>query len=106
VGSHRPAAGLALQLSTRSHAERDLLVNVAISCLNIIAEHLKKAAFSVPYQEDSLAFLSRKTNEGILQLLQRIGNERILKDSSLLLFAITINAIRSTSRSPACAAKA
>jgi ABC-type amino acid transport substrate-binding protein len=65
-------------------------VDVAISCLNIIAERLEKADFSVPYQEDSLAFLSRKTNEGILPLLQRIGNERILKDSILLLFAITV----------------
>ena len=65
-------------------------VDVAISCLNIIAERLEKADFSVPYQEDSLAFLSRKTNEGIIPLLQRIGNERILKDSILLLFAITV----------------
>jgi ABC-type amino acid transport substrate-binding protein len=45
-------------------------VDVAISCLNIIAEWLEKADFSVPYQEDSLAFLSHKTNEGILPLLQ------------------------------------
>jgi ABC-type amino acid transport substrate-binding protein len=65
-------------------------VDVAISCLNIIAERLKKADFSVPYQEDSLAFLSRKSNEGILPLLQRTGNERILKDWILLLFAITV----------------
>jgi ABC-type amino acid transport substrate-binding protein len=65
-------------------------LDVAISCLNIIAERLEKADFSVPYQEDSLAFLSRKSNEGILPLLQRIGNERILKDSILLLFAITV----------------
>lgn len=65
-------------------------IDLAISCLNIIAERLDKADFSVPYQEDSLAFLSRKTNEGILPLLQRIGNERILKDSILLLFAITV----------------
>ena len=65
-------------------------VDVAISCLNIIAERLKKADFSVPYQEDSLAFLSRKSNEGILPLLGRIGNERILRDSILLLFAITV----------------
>jgi hypothetical protein len=46
-------------------------VDVAICCLNIIAERLEKADFSVPYQEDSLAFLSRKTNEGILPLLRR-----------------------------------
>ncbi|MFN9630857.1 MAG: substrate-binding periplasmic protein [Cyanobacteriota bacterium] len=65
-------------------------VDVAISCLNIIAERLEKADFSVPYQEDSLAFLSRRTNEGILTLLQRVGRERILRDSILLLFAITI----------------
>lgn len=63
---------------------------MAISCLNIIAERLEKADFSVPYQEDSLAFLSRRTNEGILTLLQRVGRERILRDSILLLFAITI----------------
>jgi ABC-type amino acid transport substrate-binding protein len=65
-------------------------VDVAISCLNIIAERLEKADFSVPYQDDSLAFLSRRTNEGILTLLQRVGRERILRDSILLLFAITI----------------
>jgi len=65
-------------------------VDVAISCLNIIAERLEKADFSVPYQEDSLAFLSRTNNEGILPLLQRIGNERIVRDSIILLFAITI----------------
>lgn len=64
-------------------------VDVAISCLNILDERLEKADFSVPYQEDSLAFLSQKSNDGILPLLQRIGNERILKDSILLLFAIT-----------------
>lgn len=67
-------------------------VDVAISCLNIISERLEKANFSVPYQEDSLAFLSHKTNEGILPVLQRIVNERILKDSMLLLFAITLTA--------------
>jgi polar amino acid transport system substrate-binding protein len=65
-------------------------VDVAICCLNIIAERLEKADFSVPYQEDSLAFLSRKTNEGILPLLKRIGKEQILRDSILLLFAITM----------------
>ena len=65
-------------------------IDVVISCVNIIAERLEKADFSVPYQEDSLAFLSRKANGGILPVLQRIGNEGILKDSILLLFAITI----------------
>lgn len=65
-------------------------VDVAISCLNIVAERLEKADFSVPYQEDSLAFLSRKNNENFLSLLKKIGNERILRDSILLLLAITL----------------
>jgi polar amino acid transport system substrate-binding protein len=65
-------------------------VDLAISCLNIIAERLKKGDFSVPYKEDSLSFLSRKSSDGILTLLQRISGERILRDSIVLLFAITI----------------
>lgn len=32
-------------------------VDVAVSCLNIIPERLEKVDFSLPYQEDSLAFL-------------------------------------------------
>jgi ABC-type amino acid transport substrate-binding protein len=65
-------------------------VDLAVSCLNIIAERLQQADFSVPYQEDSLAFLSHKRNEGLLSLLQRISREQILRDSILILFAITM----------------
>ncbi len=65
-------------------------VDVAVSCLNIIPERLAKVDFSVPYREDSLAFLSRKKNDGILILLQRISKERVLRDSITLLFIITL----------------
>jgi ABC-type amino acid transport substrate-binding protein len=64
-------------------------VDVAISCLNIIAERLEKVAFSVPYQEDSLAFLSPNSSEGILSVLKKIGRDEILRDTIMLLFAIT-----------------
>jgi len=65
-------------------------VDLAISCLNIIPERLAKGDFSVPYKEDSLSFLSRKKSDGIMTLLQRISREGILRDSIVLLFAITI----------------
>jgi len=64
-------------------------VDVAISCLNIIAERLEKVDFSVPYQEDSLAFLSSKSGEGALSVLKKIGRDEILRDTIMLLFAIT-----------------
>ncbi len=64
-------------------------VDLAISCINIIAERIAKGDFSVPYKEDSLSFLSRSKNDSILTLLQRIAKERILRDSIVLLFAIT-----------------
>ncbi len=64
-------------------------VDVAISCLNIIAERLEKVDFSVPYQEDSLAFLSSKSGEGVLSVLKKIGRDEILRDTIMLLFAIT-----------------
>ena len=64
-------------------------VDVAISCLNIIAERLEKVDFSVPYQEDSLAFLSSSSSEGVLSVLKKIGRDEILRDTIMLLFAIT-----------------
>jgi len=64
-------------------------VDVAISCLNIIAERLEKVDFSVPYQEDSLAFLTSSSREGVLSVLKKIGRDEILRDTIMLLFAIT-----------------
>ncbi|MEI7953026.1 MAG: transporter substrate-binding domain-containing protein [Synechococcaceae cyanobacterium ELA182] len=64
-------------------------VDVAISCLNIIAERLEKVDFSVPYQEDSLAFLSSSSSEGVLSVLKKISREELLRDTIMLLFAIT-----------------
>jgi len=64
-------------------------VDVAISCLNIIAERLEKVDFSVPYQEDSLAFLSSSSSEGVLSVLKKIGRDELLRDTIMLLFAIT-----------------
>jgi hypothetical protein len=64
-------------------------VDVAISCLNIIAERLERVDFSVPYQEDSLAFLSANSSEGVLSILKKISKEQILRDTIMLLFAIT-----------------
>lgn len=65
-------------------------VDLAISCINIIPERVGKADFSVPYQEDSLAFLSRKKADGIVSLLRRISKEEILRDCVVMLFAITM----------------
>ena len=65
-------------------------VDLAVSCINIIPERVAQADFSVPYQEDSLAFLSRKKAEGILPLLRRISKEQILRDCVVMLFAITM----------------
>jgi len=65
-------------------------VDVAISCLNIIAERLEKVDFSVPYQEDSLAFLSPSSSEGVLSVLKKIGSDEMLRDTIMLLLAITL----------------
>lgn len=65
-------------------------VDLSISCINIIPERLAKGDFSVPYKEDSLSFLTHNKSDGILTLLKRIARERFLRDSLVLLFAITI----------------
>jgi ABC-type amino acid transport substrate-binding protein len=65
-------------------------VDLAVSCLNIIPERLEKAEFSIPYQEDSLAFLSRKTNQNeILLLLRQLGSDSTIRDAIALLLGIT-----------------
>lgn len=65
-------------------------VDVAVSCLNIIPERLEKAEFSIPYQEDSLAFLSRKPHQHqLLPLLRQLSNNTTLRDAIALLFGIT-----------------
>ena len=65
-------------------------VDLAVSCLNIIPERLENVDFSLPYQEDSLAFLSRKSSQHKLPLLLRqLGNNATLRDAIALLFGIT-----------------
>lgn len=65
-------------------------IDLAVSCLNIIPERLEKADFSMPYQEDSLAFLSRKPHQNqLLPLLRQLSNNTTLRDAIALLFGIT-----------------
>ena len=65
-------------------------VDLAVSCLNIIPERLEKADFSIPYQEDSLAFLSRKTHQHqLLPLLKNLSSDSTLQDAIVLLMGIT-----------------
>ena len=65
-------------------------VDVAVSCLNIIPERLEKADFSIPYQEDSLAFLSRKPKQHqLLVLLRQLSNNATLRDAIALLLGST-----------------
>ena len=66
-------------------------IDVAISCLNIISQRLDKVEFSVPYQSDSLAFLSRvKDNTKILYIFSEILNSKIIFTSLLMLYGITL----------------
>ena len=65
-------------------------IDLVVSCINIISERVQEVDFSVPYQEDSLAFLSRKKSDGIGSLLRRISQEQILRDCVVMLFAITM----------------
>ena len=64
--------------------------DIAISCLNIIPQRLNRVQFSVPYQSDSLAFLSKaKDNVKLIDIFQKIFSSKIIVTSLLLLYGIT-----------------
>lgn len=70
-------------------------IDVAVSCLNILPERLKKldeanSSFSIPYNEDSLAFLSRKPQRHqLLNLLRQLSSNTTIRDAIALMFGIT-----------------
>ena len=69
---------------------KDRATDIAISCLNIIPQRLNRVQFSVPYQFDSLAFLSKaKENVKLIDIFQKIVSSKIIITSLLLLYSIT-----------------
>ncbi len=66
-------------------------VDLAISCLNIIAPRLEQVEFSVPYQSDSLAFLSRKEDEvRLITVFSKIFSSKIIITTLILLYGVTL----------------
>lgn len=65
-------------------------IDLAISCLNVTPLRLEQVAFSSPYQEDSLALLSRREDESFLITIAAVISDPMIRDTTILLFAVSL----------------
>ena len=66
-------------------------IDLGISCLNIVSPRLKRVQFSIPYQSDSLGFLSKK-EDGVrlITIFNKILSSKIIITTLLLLYGVTL----------------
>ncbi|MFM7267989.1 MAG: transporter substrate-binding domain-containing protein [Cyanobium sp.] len=60
-------------------------VDLAVSCFNITPFRLQKVSFSVPYSDDSLALLTKKSDTDFLLVVRHLFNSRVVRDSTIVL---------------------
>jgi len=71
-------------------------VDLAVSCFNITPFRLQQVSFSVPYSDDSLALLTKKSDSDFLFVTRRLFSSRVVRDTTIvivlmgLLFAVVL----------------
>lgn len=68
----------------------DRQIDLAISCLNITPLRLEQVSFSSPYQEDSLALLTRREEKSFLMTVAAVIANPMIRDTTILLFAVSL----------------
>jgi polar amino acid transport system substrate-binding protein len=68
------------ELGIRKAAAGD--IDLVISCLNITPYRLQRVSFSTPYSDDGLALLTKKKDTSFADLVQRLSNDRVIRETT------------------------